>query len=222
MVAEVLQFINSVRKHWGVLVTSGGLIGVLGIWQGLGHQVWHWIYWLVALGGFAVACFKSWNDEVQRGNNLVQALNQETDKERNMRSAIYSEMGQLYMNITFMLTRKCTTPLEQEGIGVNISELSIRTYEWAKSQPDLFYRLKESRAIDTLYSPMEYIKKRYHGIPDTGKYIMEMAAKFASMLEDYIVSGLFDKTLFEQKSPREYQAIMKKRATSTVQKQTDT
>ncbi len=34
-----LQFVNDVRKHWGILVTSGAAIGALGIWQSTGHFV---------------------------------------------------------------------------------------------------------------------------------------------------------------------------------------
>jgi hypothetical protein len=49
------QFVREVLRQWGTLVTSGALIGAIGIWQGLGHAVPHAVYWAVALSGLAVA-----------------------------------------------------------------------------------------------------------------------------------------------------------------------
>jgi uncharacterized membrane protein len=60
---RVWQFIKSVTHHWGVLVTGGVAIGVLGVWQGTGHVVKPWVYWLVAIVGLFVAFFKAWNDQ---------------------------------------------------------------------------------------------------------------------------------------------------------------
>jgi hypothetical protein len=78
-----LMYLNAVRKHWGSLVTGGVFIGGLGIWQGLGHSVAPWVYWLVAILGLAVASFFAWNDEHQK---LV------AEQHRNEGSRIEGEM----------------------------------------------------------------------------------------------------------------------------------
>jgi hypothetical protein len=57
------QFAKELVTQWGTLVTSGALIGGLGIWQGLGHPVRPSVYWAVALVGFLVACYRAWLSE---------------------------------------------------------------------------------------------------------------------------------------------------------------
>jgi|SRR5579862_7589102 len=58
-----LVYADALRRHWGAVVTSGALIGALGIWQGLGHAVPHSVYWAVALVGLAAAGYKAWEAE---------------------------------------------------------------------------------------------------------------------------------------------------------------
>jgi hypothetical protein len=57
------EFIDAVRREWGALVTSGALIGVLGLWQDLGHPVLPGIYWAVGIGGFLFAGYRAWLSE---------------------------------------------------------------------------------------------------------------------------------------------------------------
>jgi hypothetical protein len=70
-----VEFVRAVFKHWGALVTSGAVIGALGIWQGTGHFIPHWVYWLVAAVGLVAACYKAWNEERQNVVNLTERLN---------------------------------------------------------------------------------------------------------------------------------------------------
>ncbi len=44
-------------------MTSGALIGVLGIWQGLGHHVRPFVYWIIGIGGLVFAFYRAWQDE---------------------------------------------------------------------------------------------------------------------------------------------------------------
>jgi hypothetical protein len=55
-------------------VTGGILIGCLSIWQVTGHYVLPTIYWIVAIGGIFVACYKAWNDESKAKENALDAL----------------------------------------------------------------------------------------------------------------------------------------------------
>jgi hypothetical protein len=55
-----LEFANALRKHWGGVVTSGVLVGLLGIWQGTGHAVLPAVYWAVAILGLGVASYRAW------------------------------------------------------------------------------------------------------------------------------------------------------------------
>src|SRR5450432_1064429 len=55
-----LEFANELIKQWGTLVTSGAIIGALGVWQGLGHQLSPAVYWTIALIGLVVAVYRVW------------------------------------------------------------------------------------------------------------------------------------------------------------------
>ena len=47
-------------------------MGALGIWQGLGHPIWHSVYWVVALLGFLGAAFRTWLIEVKKSECIQQ------------------------------------------------------------------------------------------------------------------------------------------------------
>ena len=63
VLAKLFSWISSVARHWGTLVTGGVFIGLLGVWQGTGHSVPHWLYWLIAILALFIACFRAWLDE---------------------------------------------------------------------------------------------------------------------------------------------------------------
>ncbi len=72
-----LIWVDAVRRHWGILVTSGALIGALGIWQGLGHAVHPTVYWVVAIGGVVLAFYRAWvaeYDAKEKANHELSAL----------------------------------------------------------------------------------------------------------------------------------------------------
>ena len=70
--SSLFEFIKAVLKHWGILVTSGVGIGALGIWQGTGHYIPHWVYWSVAAIGLVGACYKAWDAERQQVETLAE------------------------------------------------------------------------------------------------------------------------------------------------------
>ena len=59
----LLAFISAAVRHWGTLVTGGSIIGVLSIFQGTGHTVRPWVYWVVGIVALFIACFKAWLEE---------------------------------------------------------------------------------------------------------------------------------------------------------------
>jgi hypothetical protein len=68
--AKMWRFLVSVAKHWGSLVTGGIIIGIISIWQNTGHAVQAWVYWLVAIVAFIVACYKAWSQQVEEVESL--------------------------------------------------------------------------------------------------------------------------------------------------------
>lgn len=60
-----LKFADAVRKHWGSIVTSGAIIGALGIWQSTGHFVKPFVYWAIGVIGLLFATYRAWKDQYQ-------------------------------------------------------------------------------------------------------------------------------------------------------------
>src|SRR6185437_10030061 len=69
----IIQFANSVREQWGTLVTSGALIGCLGIWQATGHSLNPSVYWIIAIGGLLIAFYLAWNEQRIEKERLIAA-----------------------------------------------------------------------------------------------------------------------------------------------------
>ncbi|MGA8145652.1 MAG: hypothetical protein WB987_17335 [Candidatus Acidiferrales bacterium] len=65
--ASMWHFIRSVARHWGILVTSGVLIGLVGVWQGTNHRVAPAVYWCIALIALFIAFYRAWLDERRAG-----------------------------------------------------------------------------------------------------------------------------------------------------------
>jgi hypothetical protein len=211
---EPLEFVNSVRKHWGSLVTSGSLIGGLSIWQGTGHSVRPWIYWLVALGGFTIACFKSWQEQQRLTRNFRSSVSGYEDKTLSIRRALYSQLGYQYLYVTSLVTRKYTTPLEMEVAARLIGEVDKTAYSWAKAQADVFYAMPEALHLDHMY---KFIDKaaaisQQDGF---GKQTIDLGQNFLSYLEKYLSAPTFDEKLFQQFAPGAYQAIASNKAAKT-------
>lgn len=78
-----LEFANAVRRHWGSIVTSGAIIGALGIWQSTGHFVPHMVYWIVAAFGLVIAFYWAWRDEHLQALGATRKLNEEVAKLKN-------------------------------------------------------------------------------------------------------------------------------------------
>jgi len=101
-VKTFLHWLNSVRRHWGSLVTSGTLIGALGIWQGSGHYVRPSVYWSIGTVGLLVASYRTWQEEREarlrtEGENYRKAQQERTEAQRKQQAELltqYIEEGQ--------------------------------------------------------------------------------------------------------------------------------
>jgi hypothetical protein len=66
LLMNFLRFLKRVAHHWGALVTGGVFIGALGIYQGVGHTVPHWVYWTIAGVAVFLATYRTWLDEYEQ------------------------------------------------------------------------------------------------------------------------------------------------------------
>jgi hypothetical protein len=97
-----LLWLNSVRRHWGSLVTSGAIIGGLGIWQGSGHYVRPSVYWIIGTVGLVAASYRAWLEEHDaklkaESENDLKAQQERTKARRKQQAELltqYIEQGQ--------------------------------------------------------------------------------------------------------------------------------
>jgi hypothetical protein len=208
---EPFIFLNSVRKHWGSLVTSGSIIGVLSIWQGTGHSVRAWIYWLVAILGFTIACFQTWNKQQHIINDLHATVSVYENKALSTRRALYSQLGYQYLYVKSLVTKKFASTLEMEVAARLIGELDKTTYIWAKTQAAEFYAMPEALHLDHMYKLIDKVAamSRQDGF---GRRCIGVGQDFLTYFEKRMLARDFDNKLFQQFSPGAYNAIVSKNA----------
>ena len=78
LVRKLAYWLVSVCRHWGSLVTSGVLIGGLGVWQGTDHRVSPYVYWLVAVLGLISAFYRTWAVEHDAKNDEHTTISAQT------------------------------------------------------------------------------------------------------------------------------------------------
>jgi hypothetical protein len=206
---NAVAFLNSVRRHWVALITSGSIIAVLAIWQGTGHAVWPWVYWLVAIGGFGFACFQSWGDQENRISKLEGVVKEHQDKRLNIRKAVYSQLAYHYGYIRNVLSEEPKTHEEQDIYAQLIGGIDVTAYKWAKTQADVFSQLPEALDLDALYLMIQRIRTHCSERMG-GKEGLAISRKFIMFLEEVVLSGDMEVELFRQINPAVYDAIIQK------------
>ncbi|HXE14976.1 MAG TPA: hypothetical protein VN633_22820 [Bryobacteraceae bacterium] len=63
---RIPDFLLEIMRQWGSLATGGVIVGAIGIWQGTGHPVAPWVYYMIGGSALLVAFFKVWNEQVVR------------------------------------------------------------------------------------------------------------------------------------------------------------
>jgi len=146
-----MEFFNAVRKHWGSLVTSGSIIGALSIWQGTGHNVKTWLYWVVAIGGFGIACFRTWEDEKGR-----------TEEQKRRADAIELKLNGL---IEEQRTRTESIQGKLNELKLRLNELKIGTHFWLEERKPASHVMRyyilgkiynEGETVSGIYGEMSF------------------------------------------------------------------
>jgi hypothetical protein len=213
---NVVAFLNSVRKHWVALITSGTIVAVLAIWQGTGHTVWPWVYGVVVIGGFGWACYQSWEDQEARIAKLKLIVQQQEDKRLNIRKAVYSQLTYHYGYIRYLTSQQYKTHQEQDECAQLIAGIDKSAYKWAQAQAGVFYDLPESLDLDALYVYIERVRTRCLE-PMRGKEGIDLGRSFVEHIEKMVLRGKMDKELLRQIAPGTYDSIHTKKMPASSQ-----
>jgi hypothetical protein len=76
-------------------------------------------------------------------------------KMRNMRRSLYSELANNYGHLSMFL-RERARPIEDFYLFCQTEGFPTDVYQWAKSQLDVFYQLKEAGALDNIYRNIDW------------------------------------------------------------------
>jgi hypothetical protein len=146
-----MEFFNAVRKHLTVLLTSTTIVGALFIWQGTGHNVKTWLYWVVLVGGFGVACFQTLEDEKGR-----------TEEQKHRADAIELKLNGL---IEEQRTRAESIQLELNELKVKLNEPRIGTEFWLEERKPASHVMRyyvlgkiynEGETVSDIYGEMSF------------------------------------------------------------------
>jgi hypothetical protein len=199
-IKQVIRFLNSIRKHWGSLVTSGSIIGSLSIWQGTGHSVWSWTYWVVAIGGLAIACFQTWEDQDRH-------INEEGHRAefiQNELQQLRTRLNQPHIGTEFWLEeRKPASHVSRYYLlgkiyneGETVSEINGEM----SFQPDSYNEkqvIRIQRQHLSKSSPIELEARELPGQAITDRIRMRSPLKIPLQVRFAYVSGTGDKHIYE-------------------------
>lgn len=142
MAGKPFEFFNALRKQWGSIVTSGAVIGGLGIWQGLGHAVPRSVYWIIAIIGLVLALYKIWEFE----RIECEAIRAELGREKSLHGGPEISFG--WGAIPPLNTRK-TLFIENSGpidaYEIRIGDIGLNTVACAAQFPVVSKCAKGSR-----------------------------------------------------------------------------
>ena len=129
------------------------------------------------------------------------------DRTRRMKRALYSEMAQLYESVT--------TITGSIGIGDDVAKelnviadllkrLRIDAFEFAKSQPDVFYEIPEAFKLDEIYSTIHVAQ-----VAQTmdSEEVCDFYDYFIDAIERAIAHKSIDADLFKEASPSTFRKI---------------
>lgn len=112
-----------------------------------------------------------------------------------IRKALYDELEVIYS--IFDSTRQALIQRpELNDLTVKVlTSVGMDAYKSAKSQPEVFYGLKEAGMIDALYIPVTALKKHYV-LPGMGRPAMEVRDQFIELFERALKANTLDVQFF--------------------------
>jgi len=194
MIRRTWQFITALAKSWGTLVTGGLIIGIIGVLQLTGHPVKLWVGWGIVVGGIIAACFVVWNKQRDELERFKTAWQDEVNKPLNMRRAIYKELFFLYATIRSIMNEFSATELAKQSFASLAKTLRTDAYQFAKSQPNTFYRLPEAYKIDGLYGHLTVVQQMESINPES---VVQILTYFLEKTEEALRDPVFDLKLFQ-------------------------
>jgi hypothetical protein len=163
-----LKFITAVLKHWGIIVTSGIVIGLLSLWQNTGHGVPHSVYWSVAVIGLLTAFYRTWLDQYKQVVKLTSERQADVATQRtDVRLALYGRQLAVFDSTTKVIMKVLRTAT------VGLDDLSNLMFETRECE---FIFGPDIRAyIDEIYSRcVEIYTESVTSQRDGAKFVEQM------------------------------------------------
>jgi hypothetical protein len=197
----VAQFARALFKKWGTYI-SGAVVAGIGIYQGFGHPVAHWVYWLVVfLVGLVVACYQTWLDQWKQVEHLTSELagvraGQASQGERLRKEQKRELMETLSLLRVVKMDTDYWLDLSNDKWGMTPDTVNLLHGNWGKinfalsnvsnelrdSSERVYGGLSKANALITQFLNMEKLYRKESLI----KEAHDLLAKHAPMLDELI------------------------------------
>jgi hypothetical protein len=150
---SVVQFMRSVIRHWGSLVTSGAIIGAVGLWDAIGHHVPSGIYWAILIVGLFIAFYRAWNEEriaKEKAYEELATVNQQTMAVLEIRPSSGESLASVSEHgYTHYRMKVHNSGLETERIQVRLTKIEpLPISEYFRARVDLPYHVRQAHLAD--------------------------------------------------------------------------
>jgi hypothetical protein len=122
---------------------------------------------------------------------------------RRLQRAIYTELAMQHALIKDLVLKAAQTASsqQQEGTAAILKKTRADAYEFSKSQPAIFYELKDAMVIEALYSHIHHAVAHDKAPSSTTIGVCRL---FIQSLEDSVLRGDIDMQSMEQTAPDAY------------------
>jgi hypothetical protein len=126
---------------------------------------------------------------------------QQRDKVTGLRTALYTELGDLYSALSILSTH-ATTEKEREDFRNMLHVIRLDAYEYARANPDLFYTLDESSELQHLFSAVDFAKN-HPGRP----HDLALAMAFPYAVQSAVKDNRIDVLEFGKRAPQAFHTL---------------
>ncbi len=135
---------------------------------------------------------------------------------RRLQRALYTELAMQHALMKDMLLKLVpASSQQQEGVGAILKKTRADAYEFAKSQPAIFYELRDAMALDALYSHIHHAVAHDKAPASTTVGVCQL---FINSLELAVINGDLDMKSMAETAPDAYKHFSNIRARALAAK----
>ena len=163
-------------------------------------QVCDWFgNWLRTAAGIVLGAILGFASALWAGQ--IRYRREQRDKVARLRTALYTELGELYSALS-MLSDRASTDKEKEDFRNMLHVIRLDVYDYARSNPDLFYMIEEASELHHLFTAVDFAKN-HPGRP----HDLLLAMAFPYAVHSAVKNKKIDVAEFEKRAPQAFHTL---------------